>query len=125
MDTGMEKEGRITLPGSVRAIQLSPDGKSLFVGGGPKILKIVDAQTKADVAYLWNGAEAAAKIERVDNVRMIAPQPKVAMDQLPVAVPERPASRGWLIAGLIVVAFIGVLFMAVIAVALFMMRRST
>lgn len=124
VDTGAEKDGRIEMPGSVRAVQLSPDGKSLFAGGGPKMLKAINLANPGDSAYLWNANMPANVAPQPDKVPIVMPKQVVAMDQLPIATPARPASRGWLMAGLIIAMAIAVIFMALVAVKLFLWRRS-
>jgi hypothetical protein len=105
----------------VRAIQLTPDGKSLLVGSSPKILKVFDAANRTELAALWNDAavpKAVAANERP------APPPNAAMEDLPIAVPNKTASRGWLLAGLVLGLGLGVLILAALGVKYFTSRRS-
>jgi hypothetical protein len=108
VEKGLEKVGRMTFPGSTRTIQLTPNDKSLIVGGGPKLLKIFELPGRADVATLWGGGPIAVTLQPGDvrslpqerpggEIAVVMP-PQVAMDDLPATVPSRSSSRTWLIA---------------------------
>jgi WD40 repeat protein len=115
VESGTEKKSPMTLPASVRALQITPDGTRILVGSGPKVLKVIDAATHDDVATFWNGGAPGQGPMQAPNV---------AIDELPVAVPQQPWNRGWLVAGLIVSMTVAALFMAAIVMKLYLSRRS-
>jgi WD40 repeat protein len=127
VEAGVEKKASlIKIPGSIRALQFTPDGKGLFVGGGPKLLKVIDLTTRAEAASLWNGDEPAKIALRDDVPAVVVPRQKVAMDEMPVAVPAKPsASRGWLIAGLIIVVVMAGFLAAAVGAWFFVSRRGS
>jgi WD40 repeat protein len=121
VELGIQKKPPLTLPGSVRALQITPDGTRLLVGSGPKILKIVDAATLADIATLWSAEPGQVPVV---VPAPLAKAPEAAIDELPVAIPQRPWNRGWLVAGVIMAMTLAGLFMAAIAVLVYWSRRK-
>jgi WD40 repeat protein len=114
VESGTEKQVALTMPSSVRVLQLTPDGTGILVGTGPKVFKVIDAATHVDLATFWNGvAPGQVPVQRL----------RFAIDELPVAVPQRPSDRGWLVAGLIVSMTVAALFFAAIIMKLYMSRR--
>jgi WD40 repeat protein/DNA-directed RNA polymerase subunit RPC12/RpoP len=81
---GGKETNQITMAGVVRTVRLSPDGKTLFAGSGPKTLKVFSVADQQEQTALWDGHEVS-----------------VAMDQLPFGIATKQNETGWLAAGLV------------------------
>ncbi len=77
--SGMEKD-RLSLPRGVRAVCLTPDEKTLVVGGCKKTLKLFTTADRQEKAVLWDGTGSGP----------------LAMDHFPVASPTQVRKRSWL-----------------------------
>jgi hypothetical protein len=108
LDNGQEVDQFDTGISHVRALGLTPDGKTLVVGGSRKTLKIFDIEKRREVAVLWSGAD---------------PQP-AAMDALPSTPAETVEPRSYRSIKLLVLALAVALVGAVGALFWFRVRRT-
>lgn len=72
--------------GSVRAIRFTPDGKTLLVGGGPRMLRLFDAATHQETGVLW---EAPPQPMIARPARVVTPERAPAALQ-PIGEPAAP-----------------------------------
>ena len=98
---------RMNVGFGVRAVRFGPDGKTLYVGGGRKMLKVYNHPGHKEVQVLWNGLDSHL----------------VLMDDLPATKEEKPLEKLWFVPALIGL-IIAIVLLFLLAWSLLRRRRQ-